>query len=261
MSDRQIVFNDGEAYEHFMGKWSLLAGEVYLDWIAPKPGLRWVDVGCGNGAFTELLLERAGASEVEGVDPSDGQLDFARKRLSGQRATFRNGGATALPFVDATFDAVVMALVLFFVPEPEKGVAEMVRVAKPGATIGAYVWDVFGGGFPTVPMTEELRAFGVQPLRPPRSDISGLDALKTIWEGAGLGAVKTRTIEVERVFDSFDDWWKSFRGAPSLAVTIDSMSPTDLAKLRDATRRRLTSGKDGQVSYRARANAVAGVKA
>ena len=123
------------------------------------------------------------------------------------------GSAGSLPFEDASFDAAVMALVIFFVPEPERGVAEMVRVARPGATIAAYVWDIPGGGFPTQPLTELLPSFGIEPLRPPRDDVSTIPALQGLWAGAGLENVVTRSIDVERVFDSFDDWWSSCRGA------------------------------------------------
>ncbi len=78
--DPKIHFNDGAAYEQMMGIWSRLAGEVFVDWLAPANGLRWIDVGCGNGAFTELIVDRCAPAEVHGVDPSDGQLAFARTR-------------------------------------------------------------------------------------------------------------------------------------------------------------------------------------
>jgi SAM-dependent methyltransferase len=260
MSDRQIRFDDGAAYEHFMGKWSNLAGEIFLDWLAPSPGLRWIDVGCGNGAFTELLLDRVNPAHVDGIDPSPGQLTFARTRLQGKPVALQLGSAGSLPFDDASFDAAVMALVLFFVPEPERGVAEMVRVARPGATIAAYVWDIPGGGFPTQPLTEQLPSFGIEPLRPPRADVSTIPALQGIWAGAGLEGVVVRSIEVERVFDNFDDWWSSCRGAAQLAAALDRLTPTDARRLQDALRQRLPAGTDGRIRCQARANAVAGVK-
>jgi SAM-dependent methyltransferase len=260
MSDRQIRFDDGAAYERFMGKWSNLAGEIFLDWLAPPPGLRWIDVGCGNGAFTELLLDRANAAHVDGIDPSPGQLAFARTRLHGRPVALQPGSAGSLPFEDASFDAAVMALVIFFVPEPERGVAEMARVVRPGATIAAYVWDVPGGGFPTQPLIELLPRFGIEPLRPPRDDVSTIPALQGLWAGAGLEKIVTRCIDVERVFDSFDDWWSSSRGGPQLAAALDRLSPTDTKRLQGALRERLPAGTDGRIRCRARANAVAGVK-
>src|SRR6185437_11932195 len=117
------------------------------------PGQRWVDVGCGSGAFTALVVQRHAPAEVQGVDPSDAQLAFARARPEASHATFQAGDAMALPFPDNRFDVAVMALVLFFVPDPAKGVSEMVRVVRPGGIIAAYAWDMLGGGFPLAPLT------------------------------------------------------------------------------------------------------------
>jgi ubiquinone/menaquinone biosynthesis C-methylase UbiE len=115
MTDQPFRFNDGAVYERLMGVWSRSAGEIFLDWLAPPSGSRWIDVGCGNGAFTELLVERCTPAAIEGIDPSEGQLAFARTRPAARVATFRQGDAMALPFADASFDVAVMALVIFFV--------------------------------------------------------------------------------------------------------------------------------------------------
>src|SRR5437763_6995145 len=98
----QIRFDDGVAYERYMGKWSQLAGQSFLEWLAPKPGLRWLDVGCGNGAFTEMLAERYAPAEIQGIDPSEQQLAFARSRPALHAAQFRQADAMALPFADDT---------------------------------------------------------------------------------------------------------------------------------------------------------------
>src|SRR4051812_30481386 len=136
----QIRFDDGAAYERYMGKWSQLAGETFLDWLAPAAGLRWLDVGCGNGAFTEMLVERCAPLSVHGIDPSEAQLAYARSRAASRVAQFQPGDAMALPFPDNAFDAAVMPLVIFFVPEPARGVAEMARVVSPGGLVAAYAW-------------------------------------------------------------------------------------------------------------------------
>src|SRR5208282_5224519 len=124
MTEQKIRFDDGAAYERFMGVWSRFAGEIFLDWLAPGPGLQWIDIGCGNGAFTELLVARCAPSEVQGIDPSEAQLAFAHTRPATRVAEFRQGEAMALPFSTDRFDAAIMALVIFFVPDPAKGVAE-----------------------------------------------------------------------------------------------------------------------------------------
>src|SRR6478736_8439669 len=108
MVQPQIRYDDGAAYERMMGAWSRIAGEIFLDWLAPPPGLRWIDVGCGSGAFTELLVQRCAPAEVQGIDPSDAQLAFARARPAARVAKFRQGGAMELPFPDDCFEAAVM---------------------------------------------------------------------------------------------------------------------------------------------------------
>jgi ubiquinone/menaquinone biosynthesis C-methylase UbiE len=115
-----------------MGDWSRRVGTVFIDWLAPPSGLNWIDVGCGNGAFTELIVERCAPNEVRGIDPSDAQLDFARKRSAARLAKFDHGDGMALPFSADTFDVAIMALVIVFVPDPARGVAEMKRVVRPG---------------------------------------------------------------------------------------------------------------------------------
>ena len=144
MAEQQIRFDDGASYEQMMGIWSRSAGEIFLDWLAPPLGLRWIDIGCGNGAFTELLVERCSPAEVQGIDPSEEQLAFARTRPASRLAKFHQGDAMALPFADSSFDAAVMALVLVFVPDPAKGVSEMVRVVVPGGEVVTYMWDMLG---------------------------------------------------------------------------------------------------------------------
>jgi len=57
VADLPIRFDDGIAYERMMGIWSCLVGDVFLDWLAPVDGQSWIDVGCGNGAITELLMQ------------------------------------------------------------------------------------------------------------------------------------------------------------------------------------------------------------
>ena len=72
----EIRFDDGASYELLMGRWSLLVGERFLDWIGVPGGARWLDVGCGNGAFTEMLVERCAPVAVNGIDPSAMNGDF-----------------------------------------------------------------------------------------------------------------------------------------------------------------------------------------
>jgi SAM-dependent methyltransferase len=258
MVERAIRFDDGAAYEQMMGIWSRSAGQVFLDWLAPVSGLRWIDVGCGNGAFTELLVERCAPLEVQGIDPSEGQLAFARSRPAARVAQFRQGDAMALPFPADSFDAAVMALVLVFVPEPAKGVAEMVRVVRSGGTVAAYMWDMLGGGFPLEPMLVELRAMGLAPLRPPQIDASRMEAMRDLWTSAGLEAVETREITVHRTFADFDDFWTISQKSASLGPTLADLAAGDAAALKARVRARLPESADGRITHSARAHAIKG---
>ena len=208
MAENQIRFEDGASYERAMGVWSRLTGEIFLDWLAPHPGLRWVDIGCGSGASSELLIERCAPAEVQGIDPSEQQLAFARARPAARLAEFRQGDAMALPFAENRFDAAVMALVIYFVPDPAKGVAEMARVVGPGGIIAAYAWDMLKGGSPGGPIIAEMHTMGITAsLFPPSVEASRLEALRDLWAGAGLQAIETRQISVLRTFADFDEFW------------------------------------------------------
>jgi ubiquinone/menaquinone biosynthesis C-methylase UbiE len=258
VSEHQIRFDDGAAYERMMGTWSQLAGDVFLDWLKPGPGLRWIDVGCGNGAFTARLIERCAPAEIHGIDPSEAQLAFARTRSDAQIAQFHQGDATTLPFPESRFDAAVMALVIFFVPDPAKAVAEMVRVVGPGGKVAAYAWDIVGGGSPTEPIWAEMKTMSITPPLPPSVDAARLEALHDLWTNSGLEAVETREITVLRTFADFDDFWTTIRPTPGLNSLIASMASDDVERLKARLRGRLPADAAGRITYAARANAVKG---
>ncbi len=258
MNEPQIRFDDGAAYEEFMGKWSRIAGDVFLKWLAPDARLRWLDIGCGNGAFTDMLVERCDPVAVNGIDPSPEQIAFARQRLASDSVRFDIGDAMALPYADDAFDAAVMALVIFFVPDPAKSVAEMARVVKPGGSVSAYAWDILGGGFPFTALQDEMAAFGPPPIWPPSVEAARIETMQALWAAAGLERIETRVIAIERTFADFDSFWKTALTGPRLAPRLGAMSPGDLVLLKDRLRARLGADADGRITCTARANAIKG---
>jgi ubiquinone/menaquinone biosynthesis C-methylase UbiE len=258
MTEQQIRFDDGASYERMMGAWSRLAGDVFLDWLKPGSGLRWVDVGCGNGAFSELVVRRFAPAALQGVDPSEAQLNYARTRPGARTADFQLGDAMALPFPNDSFDVAVMALVIFFVPDPAKGVAEMVRVVRPGGEVAAYVWDIIGGKGAAAPIESEMRAMGLTPPRPPSFEASRIEALRELWSDAGLDAIETREIVVQRTFNDFDDFWTTTLLIPTLGPTFAMMPPKGAELLKTRVRARLPADAAGRITCEARANAVKG---
>ena len=258
MTTNEIRFRDGAAYERYMGVWSQLAGEVFLDWLAPAPQQQWLDVGCGNGAFTEMISERSAPASLHGVDPSREQLAYAHAQPALQAAVFEQGDAMGLPYPASTFDVAVMPLVIFFVPEPARGAAEMARVVRPGGSVAAYAWDMPGGGFPYEILLAEMRGLGHTVPAPPSPEASRIEVLRQLWSNAGLEAIETREIEVCRTFADFEDFWSTALGAPSVGSTLAAMTAGERALLKDRISARLAADAEGHITCRARANAVKG---
>jgi ubiquinone/menaquinone biosynthesis C-methylase UbiE len=254
----QGFFTDGAAYEQLMGRWSRSAGEVFLDWLALPTGLNWLDVGCGTGAFTELLLARCAPGQIDAIDPAEDQIAFAKTRPGMAGVTFRVGDAQALPFPDHSFDAVAMALVINFVPDAAKAVAEMKRVTRPGGTAGTYMWDWPGGRTIQQPLIHGIKALNVEVPSSTGQRNSGMDELRRFFEGAGFERVETRAIDIEVSYASFDDYWSSQTGLANPVVqAVRQMSPSHVERLKTSLRASL-SRRDGRVAYPARANAVKG---
>jgi SAM-dependent methyltransferase len=259
MTEQTIRFNDGAAYEQLMGIWSRIAGEVFLGWLAPAKGLRWIDSGCGNGAFTELLVKRCAPAEVQGVDPSEGQLAYARTRRQWSGVEFRQGDAMALPFPADRFDAGVMALVLVFLSDPAKGVAELMRVVAPGGMVATYMWDMDGGGFPLEPLLAEMRAMGMRSPLPASMSASRMEAMKKLWSDAGAVAVETREITVQRTFASYEEYWTIGMKSSTVGPVLRSLAPGDVETLKERVRDRMQAG-EGTLTFSARANAIKGMR-
>lgn len=258
MNSSDIRFRNGDTYERYMGVWSQFAGATFLEWLAPPPGQQWLDVGCGNGAFTELVVQRARPAMIHGIDPSPEQLAYARARPVLHSATFQQGDAMALPNEDDSVDIAVMPLVIFFVPDPARGVAEMARVVRSGGTVAAYAWDMPGGGFPYDILLKEVRALGVAVPAPPSPEASRIDVLQDLWAGAGLESIETRVIDVTRTYASIDDFWSIAQGAPSVGAALGAMPAEQRAQLEARVNAHLQIDATGQVTCSARANAIKG---
>jgi ubiquinone/menaquinone biosynthesis C-methylase UbiE len=259
---REIKWVSGDAYEPYVGRWSRLVAQGFLEWLAMPRNLRWLDVGCGTGALSRTVLVLASPAEVRGIDPSQGYVDYARAHVDEGRVRFDVGNATSLPYGPGYFDVAASGLVLNFVPEPATALSEMVRITKRGGVVAAYVWDYAGEmqvirHFWKAAMMLDPSAAQLDEGR--RFRLCKPEPLRELFQDAGLRRVQTRAIDVMAVFRDFEDYWSPFLGgqgpAPGYAMSLDE---EDRSQLRELIRSRLPVDPDGSIRLLARAWAVRG---
>lgn len=262
MSERKDMWASGDAYEPYVGRWSRIVARDFIDWLAVPAGRRWLDIGCGTGALSQTILECAAPQALLGVDSSDGFIAHARRVITDRRAEFRVGDAQSLPAENQAFDMSVAGLVINFVPDMARAVAEMVRVTRKGGTAATYVWDYAGE-------MQMMRRFwdAAVALDPDASDkdegrrfpACRPEPLAALFRQAGLTHVEVRAIDAPTVFKNFDDYWTPVLGgqAPAPGYCM-SLSEDRRAALRDRIRSTLPFRDDGSVHLIARAWAVRG---
>lgn len=255
----------GDLYEPYVGRWSRPVARELVAWLAAPPGLDWLDVGCGTGALAEAVRAGSSPRRLVGIDPSAGFLEHAVRRLGPAGAEFRQADARALPFAEAEFDRVVSGLVLNFVPDPPRAVAEMARVLRPGGTAALYVWD-YAEGMAMMrrfwDAAEALDPRAAEHREGRRFSVCRPEPLAALFRAAGLAEVETRAIDVPTVFRDFDDYWTPFLGGQAPAPAYCMSLPEDArAALRERLRASLPARADGTIRLAARAWAVRGRKA
>ncbi|MPZ78816.1 MAG: methyltransferase domain-containing protein [Deltaproteobacteria bacterium] len=255
-----VSWNDGSAYERFMGQWSRVAGRVFLDWLALPKGLKWLDVGCGTGAFTETIQQNCAAAEIIAVDPAAAHVEYGQSRHTATGAQFQVVDARSMPFENGRFDAAVSALVLNFIPDREKAVAEMRRVVRPGGTVAAYVWDFAGRNGTAQHLNAALRQLdSVDTSGALNAESTSQDKLKDLFQSAGLADVEARPIEITVTFRDLDDYWESNTGFSSPASnSVKALTDDKREELKQMVKSKLPMDKNGVISYMARVNAVRG---
>jgi SAM-dependent methyltransferase len=260
---RKDTWASGAAYEPYVGRWSRLVAREFLAWLAIPPSARWLDVGCGTGALSQTILDVASPREIRGIDPSEEYITFAREQIRDRRVSFRLGDAQALPEASGSYDVVVAGLVLNFVSQPSRMVAEMQRVARVGGTVAAYVWDYAG-------QMQLMRYFwdAAVALDPAASNldegqrfpICQPEPLRQLFHAEGLREVEVEMIDIPTAFRNFDDYWSPFLGgqapAPGYAM---SLSEEQRSALRERIRATLPIAADGSIHLIARAWVVRGV--
>lgn len=251
------MFALAEGYELYMGRWSRLLAPRFAAFAGVKDGERLLDVGTGTGAVASTLEAMLPASEIVGVDPSAGFIGQAARSARSGRVRFEVGDAQALRFGDASFDRTMALLVLNFIPDPGKALAEMRRVTRPRGVVGACTWD-YGEGM------ESLRLFwdeavALDPAAAPKHErnmkLSREGELGALCKQAGLREVREQPLVIAQAFSSFEDYWAPFlRGTGPGGAYVASLPEARRAQLEARLRSRLLAGgADGAFTLKARA--------
>jgi len=229
------------AYGRFMGRFSEPLAEQFLGLVGARPGLRVLDVGAGAGALTAALVSVLGSGAVSAIDPSEPFVDALRARCPD--VDVRLAAAEEIPFPDDTFDAVLAQLVVHFMTDPVGGLREMARVAAPGGTVAASVWDHGGDRGPLSTFWQAARA--LDPQAPDESDYVGVHDgdLARVFEEAGLTGTTPGSVGIEVPHPGFDEWWEPYTlGVGPAGAYVDSLAPAARDELRERCRALLPTG-------------------
>lgn len=258
MNNSKVHFDNGSNYEKLMGTWSELIGSLFLDWLALPQKIQWLDDGCGNGDLTEMIIKHFSPERISGIDLSSELLNYARTRLNCQLASFELGNAMNLPYVDNNFDVSVMALVIFFLSEPAKGLSEMIRVVRSGGCVATYAWDMQDDLYPLAPINKQLFAMGREQILPPNVNASKMSYLHDLWVGANLQDVQTKELTVSKTFNTFEDYWSTALLATDIKTVFNAMNASDQRLMKEGVRKNIKVTGNNQVIVLAKANAVRG---
>ena len=230
-----------DAYDRFMGKYSTRLASPLVDFVGVEPGQTALDVGCGPGALTGELVRRLGDYAVAAVDPSEPFVAAARARYPGVEV--RRASAEELPYGDATFDAAFAQLVVHFMSDPVRGLAEMARVTRPGGIVAASVWDFAGERAPLSPFWRAARELDPDAVDESRLAGARRGHLTSLFTEAGLQAVAEEEVSASFDYTAFDEWWEPYTlGVGPAGTYARGLSADRLAALRERCRSLLPQG-------------------
>jgi ubiquinone/menaquinone biosynthesis C-methylase UbiE len=253
-------WTSGADYDQWMGRWSRLLAQDFLNWLNLPADLRWLDVCCGSGIVTQAVVERKAPASIVGVDASSDQIAFARQQRAYPNVTFETADAMALPFPDSTFDVAVCGLGLNFIPSPDRALKEFRRVLRPGGTVAIYVWDYAQGArflreFWDAATAIDPEAATFDQAR--RFPICTQKALRSLFEQAKLEDLTPHALEVVTRFTSFEDYWAPLQtgqgSAPNYLATRDKKIQ---AAIRERLRAAMPANAQGAIELPARAWAI-----
>ena len=241
------MFAASAGYERFMGRWSRQLAPAFIAFAGVKNGDRVLDLGTGTGSLAATMEATFPDTQTVGVDPSEGFISYARKNAKTAHSQFELGDAQALKFNDASFDKTLSLLVMNFIPDHQKAVAEMRRVTRPEGIVSACVWDYERGMQMLRFFWDEAVAFdpAIEPKDERHMKLSHQGQLSNLWKQSGLLNVKEEPITIDQAFSSFNDYWEPFtKGAGPGGAYVISLSQDRREQLEGHIRKRLLGSHD-----------------
>ena len=224
-----------DAYDRFMGRYSVHLAPQLVDLAGISAGQRVLDVGCGPGALTTELVGRLGAEAVTAVDPSESFVTATKARLPG--VDVRTASAEALPFDDEGFDATLAQLVVHFMTDPVAGLREMGRVTRADGVIAACVWDHAGGGGPLATFWNAAHGLDMDVIDESKLAGAREGHLVELFREADLRDVEQHVLHVRVEHETFEDWWEPYTlGVGPAGAFVAGLDDQTRAKLRDRCR-------------------------
>jgi SAM-dependent methyltransferase len=256
-----VTYQNPDAYESYMGRWSRRLAPIFLGFVGLENGSRVLDVGTGTGSLAGAISHSKPTCRVTGIDASGNLVAHARRNCPSGNVTFQVGSALALPFSDDAFDYSLGLLSINFVGDPPVGVTEMKRVTRSGGTVAACGWD-FSGGMEMICLFWES-AVEVAPesgeYHPRHTQLGGRGEHATLWERCGFASVEERAIELPMKFENFDDYWRPFLSDSTRTTTWAKELPAEKQDaLRENLRTRVLGDLDRPFTLTGRAWAVRG---
>jgi SAM-dependent methyltransferase len=215
-----------DAYDAVVGRVTARVAEPLLDAVGVHAGTSFLDVATGTGHVAGAAAAR-GAHAVA-VDVSEEML--ARARRLYPRVDFALGDAEELAFEDDAFDAAVAAFLLHHVPDPERVLAELARVAR---RVAVAQWDAGKQARLIGLLTDAIAAARVEtptgrPVGPSRERLARDEELRRLLEGAGLADIRVDTVAFVEPMRGTNELWEGVLGGSISTRAIVLAQPPDV---------------------------------
>lgn len=263
MTNTKEQWDNTQGYDLYVGRWSKLISQDFVEWLNPKANLKWLEIGCGTGALTSIIVDKCSPAYLLAVDKSDSYLAKAKESIDSKNVSFSNVDLNTYP-LNEEFNHITSGLVLNFIPQIRELLLHLLNNLKSGGQLSAFVWD-YGGHYQPMrhfweaakEVSQDAEKFdaGV------KFDICTKGKLIQLFESLNLKEVQFTTMERIATFRNFDDYWLPIASAQgSVTEYISTLTESEKDSLKGCVKRRLPIAFNGEIKLIISALAVSGVR-